>query len=114
MEGHAEICVERFCQLAKKDMSTLQQVATPCIDDHQIPREDYETTGEFSAVCVQIVLKYLYLARIGRPDLLWSVSTLARSVPTWNKACHQKVAKIDKLHQSDRTTQASLSCGTSD
>ena len=28
-----------------------------CIDDHQIPPQDYEITGELFAVCDQIVLK---------------------------------------------------------
>ena len=28
---------------------------TPCIDDHKMFLEDYETTGELSAVCAQIV-----------------------------------------------------------
>ena len=41
MEGHAEKSVERYWELAKKDVSSLQQVATQCIDDHQIPPEDY-------------------------------------------------------------------------
>ena len=54
MEGHAEESVERYCELAKKDVSSLQQVATACIDDHQIPPEDYATTGALSAVCAQI------------------------------------------------------------
>ena len=44
MEGHAEKYVEIYCKLAKKDVSSLQQVATPCTDDHQIPPEEYETT----------------------------------------------------------------------
>ena len=36
-------------------MTTLQQVAIPCIDVHQMPPEDYEAIGEHSAVCAQIV-----------------------------------------------------------
>ena len=51
MEGHAEKCVERYCALARKDVSSLQQVATPCIDDHLVPPEDHETTRELSALC---------------------------------------------------------------
>ena len=35
MEGHAEACVERYCELAKKDVSTLQEVAAPCINDQE-------------------------------------------------------------------------------
>ena len=34
---------------------------------------------------VKIILKCLYLARIGRPDILWSVNKLARSITKWTK-----------------------------
>ena len=68
MKGHAEKCVEISFELAKKNESSLQQVATPCTDDHLILPEDYETTVELSAVRVQIVLKCWYLAIFGRPD----------------------------------------------
>ena len=34
-----------------------KQVATPCLDDHQVLPEDYGTTGELSTVCVHIVQK---------------------------------------------------------
>ena len=37
MEGHAEKCVDRHCECAKKNVSSFQQLATPCIDDHPIP-----------------------------------------------------------------------------
>ena len=69
-EGHAEKCVDRYCHLAK-NVSSFQQVATPCMYDHLIPLEDYETTGELFAARAQIVLKCMYLARIGGPDLVW-------------------------------------------
>ena len=91
MEGHAETCVERYCESAQKDVSILQQPATPCIDDHLIPPEDCETTRELSTVCAQIVLVCVYLARPVRPDFLWSVNTLARSVTKWSKACDKRL-----------------------
>ena len=69
MEGHAEKCVERYCELARKDVSPLQEVASPCKDDHQIPPEGQEQIREFTVVCAQIVMKCLYVARIGRPHL---------------------------------------------
>ena len=45
------------------------------------------------AVCSQIVLK-LYLARIGRPDILWSGNKLARAVTKWTKACDKRLARL--------------------
>ena len=39
-----------------------------------------------TSTCSQIVLKCLYLASIGRPDILWSVNKLARAITKWTKA----------------------------
>ena len=74
MEGHAKKCVERYCELSNKTTQQLYKVATPCMDDHQFREEENESVGELSIVCSQVVLKCLYLARIGRPDILWSVN----------------------------------------
>ena len=80
MAGHAKKCVERYCELANKTTQQLFKVYTPCIDDHHFKKEEMKSVGELSNACSQIVLKCLYLARIGRPDILWSVNKLARSV----------------------------------
>ena len=39
-------------------------------------------------------LKCLYLARIGRPDILWSVNKLARSITKWTKACDKRLSRL--------------------
>ena len=76
MEGHAKKCVERFCELANKTTQQHYKVSTPCLDDHHFKEEELKSVGELSKVCSQMVLKCLYLARIGRPDILWSVNKL--------------------------------------
>ena len=43
IQGHEEKCVERHCALAKETASSLQLAATPCIDDHLLPPEDFES-----------------------------------------------------------------------
>ena len=43
---------------------------------------------------LQIVLKCLYLARIGRPHILWSVNRLARAATKWTKACDKQLARL--------------------
>ena len=78
MAGHAKKCVERSCELANRTTQQLCNVSTPCIDDNYFKEEELKSVGELSHVCSQIVLKCLYLARIGRPDILWSVNKLAR------------------------------------
>ena len=93
MEGHAKKCVERYCELANKTTQQLYKVSTPCIDDHHF-KEEMKSVGELSQVCSQIVLKCLYLARIVRPDILWSVNKLARSITTWTKSCDKRLNRL--------------------
>ena len=100
MEGHARKCVEQYCELANKTTEPLCKVSTPCIDDHQFKEEELRSVGELPKVCSQFVLKYLYLARIDRPDILWSVNNLARTVTKWTKACDKRFGSFDFLHSS--------------
>ena len=62
--------------------------------DVTISLTEMESVGELSQVCSQIVLKCLYLARIGRPDTLWSVNKLARSITKWTKACDKRLNRL--------------------
>ena len=88
MDGHAKKCVERYCELANKTTQQLYKVSTPCIDDHHFKEEEeMKSVGELSNTCPQVVLKCLYLARIGRHDILCSVNKLARCITKWTKAC---------------------------
>ena len=94
MVGHAKKCVERYCELANKTTQQLYKVSTPCIDDHHFKEEETKSVGELSDTCSQIVLKCLYLARTGRPDILWSVNKLARSITKWTKACDKRLNRL--------------------
>ena len=40
------------------------------------------------------VMKCLYLARIGRPDIQCSVNKLARSISKWTKACDKRLNRL--------------------
>ena len=53
-----------------------------------------KSVGELSKVCSQIVLKCLYLARIGRPDIQWSVNKLARSITKWTRSCDKRLNRL--------------------
>ena len=41
-----------------------------------------------------MVLKCLYLARIGQPDILWSVNKLSRAITKWARACDKRLARL--------------------
>ena len=60
-----------------------------------------KSVGELSHVCSQIFLKCLYLARIGRLAVLWSVNKLARSITNWTKACDKRLNRwISNIHHT--------------
>ena len=94
MEGHAKKCVERYRELANKTTQQLYKVSTPCIDYHHFKEEELKSVGELSKVCSQIVLKCLYLTRIGRLENLWSVNKLARSITKWTKAYDKRLNRL--------------------
>ena len=73
--------------------------------------EENESVGELSAVCSQIVLKCLYLGRIGRPDILWSVNRLARAITKWSKSCDKHLARLIFYIHHTGEYRAILLCG---
>ena len=106
MEGHAKKCVERYCELANKSTQQLYKVSTPCLDDHHFKEEELKSVGDLSKVSSQIVPKCLYLARIGRLDILWSVNKLARSITKWTKACDKRLNRlISYIHHTSEYKQ---------
>ena len=48
MDGAVEGAVERYCELTGLPLSSLKNVATPCLHDHLIPIEDFTTQGKVS------------------------------------------------------------------
>ena len=94
MEGHAKKCVERYCELANRTTQQFYKVATRCLDDHQFNDEEIGSVGELSKICSQVVIKCLYLVRIGRPDFLWSVNKFARAITKWTRACDKHFARL--------------------
>ena len=81
----------RYCELANKTTHQLYKVATPCSDDHQFKMG---AVGKLTQGCSQIVLKCLYLARIGGPHILWSMNKLARATTEWTRACDKRLFRL--------------------
>ena len=46
MEGLCQKCVERYCELTNKKVKQLYKVSSPCLDDHQLNREELESVGK--------------------------------------------------------------------
>ena len=111
MEGHARKCMERYCELANKKTEQLYKVFSPCLDDHQIKKEELENKGALSEVCSNIVLKCLYLARIGRLDILWSVQQTGTICHKMDSSMQQTIGTINFLHSLHKWLPPILSCG---
>ena len=124
MEDHAKKWVERYCELANKATQQLHKVGTSFMVDHQFREEEiglcrrifismlsscpemhasmtttfkrkkWKSVVELSQVCSQIVMKYVYLARIGKSDILWSVIKLVRAVAKWTRACDKRLSRL--------------------
>ena len=94
-------CVKRYCEPANRKVEQLYKVSSRCLDDQQFEQEELESVRELPYVCSQIVLKCMYLPRIGRLDILWSVNKLARPVTIWTQACDRRLAwLISYIHRT--------------
>ena len=94
MAGHAKKCVERYCELANK---TTQQ---------PLQRRRNEICWRIVKCMLSNCSEMLYLARIGRPDILWSVNKLARSITKWTKACDKRLNRlISYIHHTSEYKQ---------
>ena len=101
----------KILRIGEQNISTFFKVATPCIDDHQFKEEEMGSVGEWSKVLSQNVLKCLCLARIGRPEFLWSVNKMARAITKWTRTCDKRMCTFDLIHSSHMWFQTLLSCG---
>ena len=75
------------------DSTTLQSIYSM----HWWPsfqRRRIEICLRFVKSIISIFLKCFYLTRIRRPDILWSVNTLARSITKWTKACDKRLNRL--------------------
>ena len=87
------------------------KVSSPCLEDHQFKQEELQSVGELSEVCSQICFEILVPARIGRPDILWSVNKLARAVTKWTEACDRRLTRlISYIHQTNYYRQYCRVC----
>ena len=105
-----EIC-GAILWVSKQDDSTTLQSIYSMHRWHHFKEEEMKSVGELSHVCSQIVLKCLYLARIGRPDILWSVNKLARSITKWTKACDKRLNRLISYIHHTFEYKTILLCG---
>ena len=107
MFGHVHQTVDRYLELSGRPRESLNtKAATPCIDDHLIPAEEFDVKGHLSPIAARVVLKALYVARIARYDFMWTVNMLAREVTRWTQACDRRLHRlVQYMHQTAEYAQ---------
>ena len=77
-----------FPKWQTKQQSHYSKISTPCLDYHQFKNEDLGTVGELSV---------LYLVRIGRPDMVWTVKYLTRHMHEMEQGMRHATTQTNKL-----------------
>ena len=81
MGGFFAQCVERYCELAELDVSSLKD-------------NEFTDRGALASHAAKIRMKAPYGARLLRCDLLGSVCTLAREGTRWTNACDRRLHRL--------------------
>ena len=81
-------CVEHYCEVANKNNLAIVQSI------HSLSWGELKSVGELSDVFSQIVLKCRCLARIGRPEISWSVNKFACAITMWTRASDKRLARF--------------------
>ena len=66
--------MERYCELADKTTQELTKSQHHALTTTNSRKKKWDLLEKCQKVCSQIVLKCMYLARIGRLDISWSVN----------------------------------------
>ena len=111
MAGRAKKCVERYCELANKTTQQLHKVSNSMYRWSPLQRGRNKICWRIVKYSSQIVLICLYLARIGPPDILWSVNKLATIHNKMDQSLWQTLESIDFMYSSHEWIQTILSCG---
>ena len=94
MEERAKNALNDSANWQTTTLGNYTKSAHPALTIVSSRRKNWKQWENCQNKCCQIVLTCLYLARIGRTDILWSVNKLARAVTTWTRACDRRLARL--------------------
>ena len=81
-------CVDKYCELANVNRSTLKFAATPFHENKVAePLKENEPQGRLQPIASRVLMKILFAARMARWDLLRCTQSLASRVTKWSKDC---------------------------
>ena len=106
MEGHAKRCVERYFELANKTTSNCTKSQLHVLTMISSKNKNWDLLENCQKYALELCLNCLYLARIGRSDILWSVNKLARAVTQWTRACDKRLTRLTSyIHHTNKFNQ---------
>ena len=101
-----EMCGAILWVSKQDDSTTLQSIYSMHRWQPLQRRRKWNLLENCHMYALKIVLKCWHLARIGRPDILWSVNKLARSITKWTKACDKRLNRlISYIHHTSEYKQ---------
>ena len=107
MEGHDRKCLERYCELANKEVEQLFKVSSPCSDDHQLKQEEIESVGELWTGLLTNCLKHACTWHESEDQTFYGLSTiLQEQSQIWTQACDRRLARlISYIHHTKEFRQ---------
>lgn len=79
-----------------------KRAQTPFLPEDSLPVGDDESKGVLAAIELKVLMMVLYVARIGRDDILRATTALAKQGTKWNKNCARQLRRLmSYLNQSE-------------
>ena len=111
MEGDAQKCVERHCELANKETEQLYKVSSPCLDDHNFKTEELEPIGEFIRCMLTNCLAILEHGTNWHSRHFMDSTQTCSIRHKMDKSKWPTSGTLDLLHSSHKWLPTILSCG---
>ena len=86
MNDYARQTVELFCSITGTQ--------TPFCPDGSLPSEDDQSAGELAPNACKLLMKALWLGRLGRPDIIKPIGNLATAVQKWSRNHDRQLARL--------------------
>ena len=87
----ARQCVKLFEELSGK---RVKHVRTPHVDGGNLLATDQADGGQLSNVAAKLVMKFMWLGRISRPDLMVAINVCAGHITTWTVNDDKRMTRL--------------------
>ena len=87
----ARQCVSLYEELSK---TTVKHYRTPHVDEGSLVSTDEADRGQLSNVAAKLVMKFMWLGRISRPDLLVAINACAGHITRWTVNDDKRMTRL--------------------